>query len=163
MKIKNLALALLTLGTLAPWATVSAQTAPKPVRVIVSFAPGGPVDFVARSIAEPLAKELGRPVLVENKPGANGAIGAAEVLRADADGSTMWISSVGAAAINASLCPARTGSSDRVRRETGRITRTVPMANSDTNFCSSIASFVPNWAMAMRLMPFALAALDDQA
>ncbi len=103
MKIKNLALALLTLGTLAPWATVSAQTAPKPVRVIVSFAPGGPVDFVARSIAEPLAKELGRPVLVENKPGANGAIGAAEVLRADADGSTMWISSVGAAAINASL------------------------------------------------------------
>jgi len=72
----------------------------KPVRIIVSFVPGGPVDFVARTIAEPLSKELGRTVIVENKPGANGAIGAQEVIRAEPDGSTIWITSVGAAAIN---------------------------------------------------------------
>lgn len=80
-----------------------AQPAAKPVRIVVSFAAGGPVDFVARTIAEPLGRELGRTVLVDNKPGANGAIGAAEVLRAEPDGGTIWITSVGAAAINASL------------------------------------------------------------
>jgi tripartite-type tricarboxylate transporter receptor subunit TctC len=48
---------------------------------------------------------LGRTVLVENKPGASGAIGAAEVLRADPDGSTLWLTSVGSAAINPALYP----------------------------------------------------------
>ena len=71
--------------------------------IIVAFAAGGPVDFVARAIADPLAKELGRVVLVENKPGASGAIGAAEVIRSEPDGDTMWITSVGAAAINPAL------------------------------------------------------------
>ena len=80
-----------------------AQSVKKPIRIIVAFAPGGPVDFVARTIAEPLAKDLGRVVLVENKPGASGAIGAAEVIRAEPDGDTMWITSVGAAAINPAL------------------------------------------------------------
>jgi tripartite-type tricarboxylate transporter receptor subunit TctC len=80
-----------------------AQANPKPVRIIVSFTAGGPVDFVARTLAVSLSKELGRTVVVENKPGANGAIGAAEALRAEADGSTLWITSVGAAAINPSL------------------------------------------------------------
>jgi tripartite-type tricarboxylate transporter receptor subunit TctC len=72
-------------------------------RIVVSFSPGGPVDFVARTLAVQLSKELGRTVLVENKPGANGAIGATEVLRAEPDGNTIWISSVGAAAINPAL------------------------------------------------------------
>lgn len=72
-------------------------------RIIVAFAPGGPVDSIARIISEPLAKELGRNVIVENKPGANGAIGAQEVMKSAADGTTMWITSVGAAAINPSL------------------------------------------------------------
>jgi len=89
-----IAYALLTFAGLA-----CAQPA-KPVRIIVSFVPGGPVDFVARAIADPLSKELGRTVIVENKPGANGAIGAQEVIRAEPDGSTIWITSVGAAAIN---------------------------------------------------------------
>ena len=57
-----------------------AQTNNRPVRLIVAFAPGGPVDFVARSLAESLSRELGRTVLVDNKPGANGAIGAMETL-----------------------------------------------------------------------------------
>lgn len=80
-----------------------ADSPKKPVRIIVAFAAGGPVDFVARAIADPLAKELNRVVLVENKPGASGAIGAAEVLRAEPDGDSMWITSVGAAAINPAL------------------------------------------------------------
>jgi len=75
----------------------------KPLRIIVSFSAGGPVDFVARTLAEPLGRELNRTVIVENKPGANMVLGAMEVLRAAPDGDTVWITSVGAAAINPSL------------------------------------------------------------
>lgn len=78
-----------------------AQT--KPTRIIVGFAPGGPVDSVARILADQLGKELGRTVIVENKSGANGAIAAQEVIRSAPDGGTIWITSVGAAAINSSL------------------------------------------------------------
>jgi len=80
-----------------------AQAGGKPVRIVTSFSPGGPVDFVARTLAEQLGRELKRPVIVDNKPGANGALGALETLRSEADGSTIWITSVGAAAINPSL------------------------------------------------------------
>jgi tripartite-type tricarboxylate transporter receptor subunit TctC len=76
---------------------------PKPTRLIVAFPPGGPVDIVARAVAEQLSKELGRPVLIENKPGGNGAIAASEVMRSEPDGNTLWFSSVGAVAINPSL------------------------------------------------------------
>lgn len=81
-----------------------AQTA-KPVRIIVAFAAGGPVDSMARTLAEPLSRALGRTVLVENRPGASGAIGANEVLRAEPDGSVLWLTSVGAVAINPALYP----------------------------------------------------------
>lgn len=83
--------------------TSHAQTVSKPVRIIVAFAPGGPVDAMARTLAEPLGRALGKTVIVENKPGASGAIGANEVLKADPDGSTLWLTSVGAAAINPAL------------------------------------------------------------
>lgn len=71
--------------------------------LVVAFPPGGPVDFVARTLAEPLGKELGRQVLVENKAGGNGAIAAEFVSRAAADASTLWLTSVGAVAINPAL------------------------------------------------------------
>jgi tripartite-type tricarboxylate transporter receptor subunit TctC len=70
------------------------------MRIVVAFPPGGPVDLVARTIADQLGKELGRQVVVENKPGGNGAIGADAVARAAPDGGTLWLTSVGAAAIN---------------------------------------------------------------
>ena len=70
------------------------------MRIIVAFPPGGPVDFVARSIADPLGKELGARVIVENKSGANGAIAGEIVGHAAADGNTLWLTSVGAVAIN---------------------------------------------------------------
>jgi len=82
-----------------------AEPAAKPVRIIVAFAAGGPVDTMARTIAVPLGKALDRTVIVDNKPGANGAIGASEVLKAEPDGSVLWLTSVGAAAINQAIYP----------------------------------------------------------
>ncbi|WP_332752420.1 Bug family tripartite tricarboxylate transporter substrate binding protein [Hydrogenophaga sp.] len=101
MKKRSLAVMAAALVATSVWA----QPVGKPVRIIVTFNAGGPVDTMARTIAEPLGKALDRTVIVENKPGANGAIGAAEVLRSEPDGSVIWITSVGAAAINQSLYP----------------------------------------------------------
>jgi tripartite-type tricarboxylate transporter receptor subunit TctC len=72
-------------------------------RLVVAFPPGGPVDFVARTIAEQLGKELGQQVIVENRAGANGAIAAEYVSRSAPDASTLWLTSVGAVAINPAL------------------------------------------------------------
>jgi tripartite-type tricarboxylate transporter receptor subunit TctC len=74
-------------------------------RIVVAFPPGGPVDFVARAIAEQLGKELGHQVIVDNKAGANGSIAAEYVSRAAPDAQTLWLTSVGAVAINPSLYP----------------------------------------------------------
>lgn len=75
----------------------------KVTRLVVAFPPGGPVDFVARTIGEQLGKELGTQVIVENKAGANGAIAAEFVKNAQPDGQTIWLTSVGAVAINPPL------------------------------------------------------------
>jgi tripartite-type tricarboxylate transporter receptor subunit TctC len=75
----------------------------KTTRLIVAFPPGGPVDFVARTIGEQLGKELGTQVIIENKAGANGAIAAEFVKNAPPDGNTIWLTSVGAVAINPPL------------------------------------------------------------
>ena len=73
-------------------------------RIIVGFPPGGTLDFVARVIAQPLGKELGQSVIVENRAGANGAIAADYVSRSP-DASTLWLTSVGAVAISPALNP----------------------------------------------------------
>lgn len=84
---------------------VSAHAQTKSIRMIVAFPPGGPVDFVARSVSETLGKELGQTVIVENKPGANGIIAAEYVIKSPPDGSVIWFTSAGAVAINPGLYP----------------------------------------------------------
>ena len=83
----------------------SAMAQSEMTRLLVAFPPGGSVDFIARSMSQQLAKELGHPVIVENKPGANGAIAADSVIRSAPDGKTLWLTSVGAVAINPALYP----------------------------------------------------------
>jgi tripartite-type tricarboxylate transporter receptor subunit TctC len=82
----------------AAWAQVGKVT-----RLVVAFPPGGPVDFVARTVAEQLGKELGQQVIIENKAGGNGAIAAEYVAHAAPNGTTLWLTSVGAVAINPAL------------------------------------------------------------
>ena len=76
-----------------------------PIRLVVPFAPGGPGDFTGRLAALHLAKVLGQPVIVENKPGANGNIGAQQVVDAPADGTSILLNTVGMQAINPLLYP----------------------------------------------------------
>jgi tripartite-type tricarboxylate transporter receptor subunit TctC len=75
----------------------------RPVRMIVAFTAGGTTDYVARLVADKLKGPLGQSVVVENKPGANGAIGADYVAKSEPDGYTLFFSTAGALAINPSL------------------------------------------------------------
>ena len=74
-----------------------------PLKIVIAFPPGGPVDFVARILAQGLSEELGQAAIVENRPGANGAISAQVVARSAPDGTTLWFTSAGAAVMNPAL------------------------------------------------------------
>src|SRR5262245_53782624 len=83
---------------------VHAQTWPsKPIKYIVPFAPGGTTDILGRMVATGLQAALGQPVVVENKPGQAGSLGAAELARAAPDGYTIGGGTISSHAINATL------------------------------------------------------------
>jgi tripartite-type tricarboxylate transporter receptor subunit TctC len=74
--------------------TASAQVWPaRPIKLVVPFPPGGLIDNMARLVAPKLALELGQPIVIDNKPGAGGNLGAAEAARAPADGYTLLMAS----------------------------------------------------------------------
>ena len=72
----------------------------KPLRIIVPFPPGGATDITARSLQEPLARILKQPVVLENRGGAGGSIGMAEVARAPADGLTLGVATLSTHGVN---------------------------------------------------------------
>lgn len=85
---------------LAGWARAQDGYPNKPLTVIVPYAPGGQGDVFARLVGEPLARVLGQPVVVDNRPGASGALGTRLAARAPADGYTLLMGQTGEIAIN---------------------------------------------------------------
>ena len=87
---------LITLGATMALAAQAAGNFPdRPVNIIVPFPAGGSTDTVARAVALSMAEQLGKPFVVENRPGATGTIGAGAVKRAAADGYTLLVASLG--------------------------------------------------------------------
>ena len=81
--------------------SVFSQTYPsRPIRLVVGFAPGGAADFVARTLAEPLGRALGQPLVIDNRPGAGSSIAAEYVAKSAPDGYTMLIASSSSILVN---------------------------------------------------------------
>ncbi len=100
-------LRLLMAATLVPlaWHRAAQAQAGRPLRIVVPFTPGGSTDILARALAPKLQLALGQNVLVDNKPGAGGSLGATEVAKAEADGNTVLMGHIGTLGVNPSIYP----------------------------------------------------------
>lgn len=105
--MKRLSTMLCTAAALAAFSAAAyAQSYPsKPIRMVVPFAAGGPTDVYARSVGQELSRILGQPVIVDNKPGAGGNLGADFVAKSAPDGYNIVLGAVGAFAVNMTLYP----------------------------------------------------------
>lgn len=106
-RLALLAPAALALGSVLFASAASAQAAypSKPIRIVVPFSPGGATDTLARMMGQKLTEAWGQPVMVENKPGAGGNIGADLVAKAPGDGYTLLLAAAGFMAVNPSVYP----------------------------------------------------------
>jgi 5-hydroxyisourate hydrolase len=89
---ENLAGAIALTAAFCPALTAAQDYPTKPVRIVVTFPPGGSSDVTARALSVPLQKALGQPIVVDNKPGAGGTIAATEIFRASPDGYNLLMS-----------------------------------------------------------------------
>ncbi|MFM2342929.1 MAG: hypothetical protein RLZZ592_2582 [Pseudomonadota bacterium] len=106
MKRRPVLVALLGAATVSMSPLVSAQTYPaRPVRVIVPFAPGGTTDIVARILSDRMGVSLGQAVVVENRAGGGGIVGAAELAKAVPDGHALGMATVSTVASNPAINP----------------------------------------------------------
>jgi len=90
-------------ATIFPFALYAQQFPNRPIRLVVPFAPGGPTDILARAIGQKLTDRWGQQVVVDNRPGAAGNIGAELVAKAPADGYTLLMGTVATHGINPGL------------------------------------------------------------
>ena len=96
MRIARIAAGLaIALGLMPLAASAQSNWPDRPIHIIVPFTAGSGTDIIARLVAEPLAKSLGQPVIVENRGGAGGTVGAAQVAKANPDGYTLLVHSAG--------------------------------------------------------------------
>src|SRR6185369_344738 len=109
MRIGKMMKAVCTIGSIVALAAVGfnaqgqAEKFPdKPIRLVVPFAPGGPTDIVARVLGETLSKKLGQPIVVDNRTGAGGAIGAEIIAMSPPDGYTIGIATISTHVVNPS-------------------------------------------------------------
>lgn len=89
------------LGSALGWPVWSQST--RTLRLIVPFTPGGSTDILARAIAPKLAAALGQNVIIDNKPGAGGSLGAGEAAKAEPDGNTLLMGHIGTLAVNPAI------------------------------------------------------------
>ena len=102
MKTTKLLILFLAAASIAPLAVGQSYPA-RPIRLVVPFAPGGASDLTARTIAQKMGEQMGQAIVVENKPGANGAIGIEAVAKSPPDGYTILLTDRGSLAVNPSL------------------------------------------------------------